>query len=284
MTFIFQKFSNYGTSSPVVARTLPQAQQLLNATKLDEDAKKTVMAAVLEIQKQLVRCVTIRDDVQKEVSAGLDELTKKGLGPGPHYSLPGIPDLQARCENFLHAARLALFWSGRMVNALLRQRFGKEAPDVGHHMHKLRDWAAQTLGPFDPFTEQLVAFEPWVAGVVHARNCVDHPKDEPGGSLHVVNFHLAAGSNGAPIAAPPAWGLQGEPLEDLLTHMGEITDGILQVYEGLFAGCFHLVKGLDAMYLWERPETARDPQCPIRLYVGIHGLPKGPGPFVLRAN
>lgn len=273
MGFIFQRYSNYGTSSPVVARTLPQARDLLNATNLDEQAKKEVMAAVMEVQKQLVRCLTIRDEIQVDVSAGVEQIANKGIGPGPHYSLPGVPDLQAKCENFLHAARLALFWSGRMVSALLRQRFGEDAPDVGHHMHKLRTWATRRLGASDPFTEHLTLIEPWVAGVVEMRNCVDHPKDQPGGSLQVLNFHLVAGPDGDPRATPPAWAVQGEPPQDLLTHMGWIIDGVLEVYEALFAGCFHHIKGLESMFLVERPEAERDPQCPIRLFVSIRGLP-----------
>lgn len=266
MGVVLQKISDYGTEVPAVARGLPQASHILNATNLSKAARDEVLAVVFEVQRHLVRCLTERKEVEKGVVDGRQLLAEKGFGTPPAYSLPGVPDLQARCESFLHSARLALHQCGRLVSVALREQLGKDVPDTGHRFDKLRSWCERELGADHPLTHMVKEIEPWAAGVVQMRNAVDHPKDGKGNALHVLNFRLGTERDSI---VEPGWSLTGYAPRPILEEMGYIEEGVLLVYEDMLIGIFECIKGMPQFRLGEIPEKERDPACPIRLAVTL---------------
>lgn len=98
------------------------------------------------------------------------------------------------------------------------------------------------------------------------RNAVDHPKQEKGGELHVLNFRLGPEARSV---EEPCWALTGYRPNPILVEMGHIEDGLLGVYEELFAGVFECIKGMPQFQLAELPEDQRDPKCPIRLILTL---------------
>ena len=103
MPFKFQKVSDYGTSTPVVARTLPQAGQLMEALALPKELKDAVSKAEFELQRQLIRCHGEKERVSSGVQSALDALKEKGLdvqSGGQAFGVPAVPDLEIRAQSF----------------------------------------------------------------------------------------------------------------------------------------------------------------------------------------
>lgn len=266
MSFVFQKISDYGTEIPAVARGVPQASSLLNVTKLSQARREEVIGVVIELQRHLLRCLAERKEVENGVVAGRVQIAEKGIGRPPAYSLPGVPDLQARCESFLHSARLALHQCGRLVTVGLRGDF-VNVPDTGHRFDKLLPWCEETLGVKHLLTEIVKHIEPWAAIVVQMRNAVEHPKEGARNALHVLNFRLGAEENSV---VDPSWLLTGEAPQSIIESMLDIENGLLEVYEELFIGVFECIKAMPHIGLREVPEKQRDPKCPIRFVISLN--------------
>ena len=265
MSFFIQKVSDYGTETPAVARCVPQASNLLNATKLSAKRREEVLGVILELQRHLLRCLAERKEVESGVVAGRAQMSEKGIGKAPAYSLPGVPDLKGRCESFLHSARLALHQCGRLVAVGLRDEFD-DVPDTGHRFDKLLPWCERTLGADHVLSEMVKNIEPWAAIVVQMRNAVDHPKEGDGNALHVLNFRLGTEAN---TVVDPGWLLTGSPPQSILESMAAIETGLLEVYEELFIGVFECIKATPHIQMVEVPEQKRDPKCPIRFEMAL---------------
>ena len=107
----FQKTSNYGTSTPAVARTLPQGDELLGFFKATKQQKDACLHVLAELKRHLVRCVEICDRVSKEIDEGILKLDTLGPSPKIHgnsITLPSVPDLHSNAEAFLQSAKLAI--------------------------------------------------------------------------------------------------------------------------------------------------------------------------------
>jgi hypothetical protein len=243
----------------------------LGFLSISDPQKDAAQAAVFDLERHLVRCVEVRDRIAADVAAGWKDIKARGvLQQQNAYTLPGVADLQSRCESFLHSARLGLFQCGKVVAEALKDSFKERRPDYGHRFDLLAKWSATNLGEEHEFTWLVRNCEPWVARIVRMRNAVDHPKDGPGNALHVLNFALHAGPNGLQVF-PPGWHLTGEEPADLLNQMSSIIDGVIEVQEDLLAGLFGMLRCAPNLVLYEKPEAERDPACPKRLFVTLDG-------------
>lgn len=265
MPFQFQRISDYGTSTPAVARTLVQGSELMQAFPLDDAVKKAVKEILFDLQRQLLRCVQTVERIKREVENGLKEVEAKGLdvqSRGQAVTLPSVADLESHCESFLQSAKLGVRDCGR----LLEPFFGEE---FDHRFHRIVAWSEQQMGAEDELTKCLAHWESWVKRLVDMRNTVDHPRNEPGGSLVTYNFRLLQTSEGWDLC-PPCWGLSGETPAPLLPEMENAIEGLLQLSEDLLAICLLRNRGGFPLYIYEIPEEERDKSCPIRLRVGVN--------------
>jgi hypothetical protein len=263
--FQIQKVSNYGTSTPAVARTFYQGCEILDfflgALKAKrEEAQKPLW----ELKRHLLRCVEVRDSIAKEVADAHEQVNAKGFefqSSGRAVTLPGVPDLQSRAESFLQSAKLAIRETARLVEPF----FGGTHD---HRYQKLDTWAEQRFGADDEFTLAIRDWEPWVKSVVNMRNAVDHPRSSPGGELITTDFTLA-GTPPALELIDPTWGLSGDSQRAIVPELDEIVEGILRLGEVILAGLFHKLKGNFPVAIYEIPVEERDPECPKRLRVGL---------------
>ena len=79
MVFQLQKVSNYGTSTPAVARTLLQGSEILKFFSITDAQRKSAEATLYELQRHLVRCVEIRDRIAGEINTGKEQVAKNGF-------------------------------------------------------------------------------------------------------------------------------------------------------------------------------------------------------------
>src|ERR1700730_599056 len=109
--FQIQRFSNYGTATPAVARTFYQGCEILGFFAVSEEQREEAKGVLRELQRHLVRCVELRDSIAHEVAAAHDQIKAKGFefqSSGRVVTLPSVPDLQSKAESFLQTAKLAI--------------------------------------------------------------------------------------------------------------------------------------------------------------------------------
>lgn len=259
MVFTSQKISNYGSSTPAVARTFLQGSKILEFFSTTKKQREDAKAVLYELQRQLLRCVEIRDRISREVKAGHE----KGLqiqSAGRVVQLPNVADLQSCAEAFLQAAKLAIRETARLVKPFY-------GVSHDHRFQKFASWAERKFGATDSFAQALRKWEPWVKHIIDMRNAVDHPSGEPGGKLLTENFKLS-GSPEHLSLVDPTWCLSGSPKKPILPDMESIIEGIIELGEEIIAALFQKLKHDFPLVLYEIPVEQRDPSCPIRLRVG----------------
>ena len=264
MVFQFQKISNYGTSTPAVARTLLQGSDILEFCSVTDAQKEAAKFALHELQRHLLRCVEIRDRIAAEINIGREKVEKSGFefqSNGRAVSLPGIADLQSNAESFLQSAKLAIRETAHLIEPFYKARHD-------HRFQKFVVWAEKQFGKEDSFSQIIRKWEPWVKLIVDMRNAVDHPTDRPGGRLLTQNFRLF-GTSEKPVLMDPTWGLTGKPELPILQDMDSVIEGVIELGEDILIGLFYKLKHDFPFVICEIPTDQRDPSCPFRLRVTL---------------
>jgi len=264
MVIQIQKNSNYGTSTPAVARTFFQGCEIMRFFAVSDAQREEAKTVLRELQRHLVRCVEIRDQIAAQVASAHEEVGSKGLdfhSGGQAVTLPSVPDLQSKAESFLQSVKLAIRETAGQVEPFYRRK-------LDHKFQEFAAWAERQFGPDDRFTRAVRSWEPWVKRVVTMRNAVDHPEDKPGLKLLTQNFRLS-GTPDAPALADPTWGLLGETQSPILADMGEIIERTIELGEDVLTELFYKLKDDSPLVIREIPVEERDPACPIRLRVSL---------------
>ena len=264
MVFQLQKISNYGTSTPAVARTLLQGSEILMFFSSTDEQRKAAEVVLYDFQRHLLRCVEVKDRIASEINVGKEQVKKNGFefqSNGRAVTLPGVPDLQSSAESFLQSAKLAIRETARLFEPFYKVRHD-------HRFRKLITWAEKEFKKEDVFTQVIREWEPWVKRIVDMRNAVDHPADRPGGKLLTQNFRLS-GTQEKPVLVDPTWSLSGEPESIILQDLDAIIESIIVLGEDILIGLFCKLKIDFPLVIVQIPTEERDPCCPIRLRVTL---------------
>lgn len=261
--FIPQKHSNYGSSTPVVARTVLQGREVLQFIGRAETEKESALSVLLELQRHLLKCVEIRDDLASEVAKGQSEFLEGGMATRSiqHIVSPGVGDLHSKAESFLQSAKLAIAATGNLIAPFYEHEYG-------YKYNKICLWADKEFGIDDAFSTVLRSWKPFVGRIVNMRNCVEHPKSGPGARLIVANFTLANRSATFGLV-DPAWGLTGESPHPILPSFETIIEQTICLGENVLAGIFYKLRASVLVVLEEIPLDQRDEACPKRLRVSV---------------
>lgn len=268
MLIKIQKVSNYGTSSPAVARTSVQGCEILGFFAINEEQREKAKIVLHELQRKLVRCVEVRDQIAAVIADAHRDIKNKGFifqSDGQAVTLPSIIDLQSKAESFLQSAKLAIGETARLIMPF----YGVKCD---HRFHRFADWAETQFGSNDTFVQIIKGWEPWIKRIVDMRNAVDHPEDKPGGKLITQNFGIS-GTNEALVLVDPTWCLLGEPEGPILPDMDAVIEGIIQLGEEILICLFYKLKKDFPLKIYEISNEERDPSCPVRLRVGFEQAP-----------
>lgn len=258
--FTLQKHSNYGTSTPAVARTAIQGRDILQFIACSDTEKECAQAVLFDLQRHLLKCIEIHDDLATEIAKGHSEFSTRGTTARPvsHVLLPGAGDLQSRAESFLQSAKLALAATGNIFEPFYGQKFG-------HKYNQICPWADKKFGVNDQFATVLRSWAPFATRIVNMRNCVEHPNTKPGAPLVIANFTFGVTSE----LIDPSWGLTGEPLQPMLPDFTSIIEQTIRLGEDVLVGIFYKLRPSDLLEIEEILSDQRDPACPKRLRVGL---------------
>ena len=260
-----QKHSNYGTSTPAVARTIIQGHELLSFFQVGETQKESCIAVLMDLKRHLLGCIAISEQIQTQVEQAKKEFNEQGLqfqSKGRAVTLPTVVDLHSQAESFLQSSKLALADTARLVVPF----FGG---NQDHRFHKLAAWSAKEFGHADLLTQAAFSWEPWVKLIVDMRNAVDHPQDGPKGKLVVHNFQFS-GTQNEPSLLDPAWSLTQEPGRALLPEMAAIVEGCIELGEEILVALFYKFTPNMPLKVVEVALEERDPAKPVRLRVELN--------------
>ena len=257
--FTFAKISDYGTSTPVVARTVHQAHLLLNVFPVSEEFRHRVTEVMWEIQRHLLECHKTCEAICQEARQGQAEFAKRVAAGGDPRSVPTLPwvmDLDSRLESFLHSAKLALRDTGAILDLFFSQNFG-------HRFDRALRWAKKQFGENDPLVLVIAAYNNWVKEIIDMRNAVEHPSDDPRGRLQVQNFALKR-ERGGFVLVEPHWQLTGDPSSSVAADLPVIVDYLLRLSEEVYVCSLMKMKTPIVVEIVEIPEPERDSTAPVR--------------------
>ncbi|MBU1182650.1 MAG: hypothetical protein KKF00_10895 [Proteobacteria bacterium] len=264
MVFKIQQISNYGTSTPSVARTVVQGSQLLQSFPIDEHLKKLVTSVLFDLQQHLIRCVSPYEQISAEVDEGVKKIQRDGFetqSQGRTVTLPSVKDISPLSESFLQGAKLAIIDCGRIFNPFYGGNFD-------HRFNKIKAWADNKFGKENNISRCCVHWEPFIIHILKMRDAVDHPHEKPGERLLIYNFSIKDQGKER-ILHVPKWQLLGDTSIPIVANMAFIIENIIRLSEDVLTFCLLQHRGTFPLYIYEIPEDKRDPNCPIRLGVGM---------------
>jgi hypothetical protein len=259
--FTVTQVSNYGTSTPAVARTVLQTRDLIQAFPLSEEKRLAILDVSLAVQRRLLACQEIADGITREVDEGKAR-AQAGLrtqAQGRVVEIPSVLDLQPRAESFLYQAKLALRDIAGLFKLLVGQHFDE-------NYKQFIEWAEREWGADDHIVKMLQQDRQlWLTRVLDMRNGVEHPTHRAG-PLVIRNFTLDQ-TDPVPALAEPTWGQGEHPFASIVSNMEVICHNLLTLYEDLLSGLLLKLENRGPIDIAEIPEAERDPTMPKRLRV-----------------
>lgn len=266
--FKFQKLSNYGTSTPAVARTVLQAKPIVDMFNCTEEQRTALLEKLFDVQRHLLKCVECRDSLAAEIEEERASYVMPQAGDpraNGAYTLPGVGDLQSKGDTFLQSAKLAIAATGDMTEPFYGKGFG-------HKYNQYAVWAKEKFGTADTFTTSVEGAVPFVKRIVQMRNAVDHPRSEPGAPMVYANFDIEL-VDGKPQLVAPGWSLSGETLRPMLGDFDRVIESIIALGEQILINLFEKFRMAPMIVLAEIPVEKRRADNPIRLMVTAAGPP-----------
>jgi hypothetical protein len=261
--FVFAPVSARGSQDPIVARTVLQTRELLNAFAFDSATREAIISVAFGVMRRLTTCADIAEPLIREVHAASGGATNGLLVQSDErvVEIPGVLDLQGKAELFLYSAKLCLTDIAGLFKPLLGQ-------DFDQNFKKAEEWARKELTADAPLRELLSAERPWITRVVEFRNGVEHPKHRAG-PLKIRNFQLDGNR-----LVPPLWWQGNSAPAEIDKDMEDVLLSLLTLFEDLLAVllAYHAWTVLPIV-IAEIPEEQRDPNMPMRLRVVLTQLP-----------
>ena len=255
---VAQKVADRGTSSPCVARTALQTEELLAGMFLDKTIRDQIIGVSFAVMRRLSALEDIAERVEGAVAGALKLVAREGVDIQAHgraVNLPSVPALRDDAELFLYTAKLAL----RDIASLFQPFFAKA---FDHQYHQVRAWLEKEFGSDDPLLVLLNEDRVWIERIINMRNVIEHPTDSHG-PITIRDFTLAQGETLTVV--PPTWFLQEELPALIADEMRAICTNLLTFYEDLVMDGLNRLDTIKLSEIVEIPVDERDPQFPKRL-------------------
>lgn len=257
--FSTQRVADVGSSNFVIARTLLQGHQIINAAMIGAEFQKTpVILRLHAIKEDLVICDAIAQEFQQLIQAKIDSLLAQGLFAEPrHVMLPQTERLVASVTTFLIHAKRALGGIGSL--ALDFYPAGKG----GTNFRLIRNFFREELGEDSNLHKFLDSQEPFAKFLSDLRNGQEHPGQQV---TKILDFSLGADLK----LSPPQVTLGDGPSIIIHEQFGELVTILVNTTEEFL---IHLVLSRVTSNIpyaiYDIPEADRRNDCPIRYRLTI---------------
>ncbi len=267
MAFTIRKFSNHGTTNPIVAVLGVQTNELLQWLDVEKSQKAEIQNCYFEIRRRLLNC----EDIFRRMLSARDAALENCHDTGDRRvaAVPFVVDLQNEVEALLYAAKLTVREIAKLLNALFREEFKEEASIFWEPNGRQSAAAAWSLGRFGdehPLSIALSTESDWIGEVIRKRNALEHPGGKSG-TLVVNNFELLPEG-----VFEPSWERTGEnaaPKADLYRDVEVILQNFLTLAEHLLLTAIDEKTTFSGIYFVAIPEDDRNPNCPVRIRVAM---------------
>ncbi|WP_429562020.1 hypothetical protein [Paraburkholderia sp. MM6662-R1] len=255
--FVNVKIADVGSSSPIIARTLLMANDMLhNRTIFRDDAHiDAALKLMHRIKTSLLHCEQAADELIKSVHAQCKSFgqTEQAANARTYANFPIVADLDAKVTAFLIPARRAItdicqipqhFWKLGSTHSNLDHLLDKEIAPLLGEKHLMVQW----------FREMV----PTIGRIVNFRNGQEHVGTTKGRPLVIENFDMLP-TNEVHV---PVWYLEGERPSSIADEMPRMVNQLLQFAETMFVACVDANLPTFPPMVLQRNEKP-DPLCPI---------------------
>jgi len=261
------EFCNHGASTPIVARTVLQAKELLDSVLIQSDIdKKLAIEIMLESMELLLCCYEkfsrvydISVQIINEFSKKLEEIkTSRVIS-----DVKQIPNLGEEVGSFLLNGKRFLSKLINIFDVFFQQNFD------GPYYHLAIPWAETTFGPENELTKLLISDQAWIVNIIEMRNAFEHPRDDF--KLEISNFTISPERK----INVPTWNFIKNSSSDqepkiLIEDMGVYTQNLLEFSEELFLlSLKNSIRGNFPYLFYKIEEEKRNPETPFRFRVTI---------------
>ncbi|MGE8451065.1 MAG: hypothetical protein ACN6OP_10695 [Pseudomonadales bacterium] len=255
--FVNVKIADVGSSSPIVARTVLMAHDMLHHRTIlrDDERREAALKLMHRIKTSLLHCEQAADELIKSVHAQCESFgqTEQAANARTYANFPIVADLDAKVTAFLIPARRVItdicqipqhFWKLGSIHSNLDYLLDKEiAPLLGEEHHMVQ-WFRKMV--------------PAITRIVNFRNGQEHIGTTKGLPLVTKNFEMLP-TNEVHV---PVWYLEGERPSSITDEMPRMVNHLLHFAETMFVACVNAnLPTFPPMVLQlnEKP----DPLCPI---------------------
>lgn len=245
---------NYGSTDPIVARTVIQAGKIVPLYEFSYDKEQAIVQVFEKLRRHLHQCDELSRKIVTEIKEKTDVLHKhleerKSQGV---LHLPAANNLTNDLETYLYHAKLTF----RELKDLFFHSLDKKFKPSTQY-HHIADWSEKRFSKNNSLSRWLRRNCQWIQKIIDSRNAVEHPENH---TLEIKNFHTEDGG----IIRSPSWSLDGEPPHPILQDMEILTTNMLEFSEILLLYCLRNVKDISPIIIAEIPIESRNPDVPVR--------------------
>jgi len=255
--FVNVKIADVGSSSPIVARTLLMAGDMLNDRSIlkDDECRVTALKLMHRIKNSLLHCEQASNALVESVHAQCENFgrTEQAANSRTYSNFPIVADLEAKVTAFLIPAR-------RVITDVCQipQHFWKLGSTHSSLDHLLDKELSPLLGAEHQMVRWFRKMSPAITRIVDLRNGQEHVTTTKGRPLITKNFELLP-TNQVHV---PAWYLDGDVPRSIAEQMPRMVDQLLQFAETMFVACISANLPVFPPMILQVNEKP-DPLCPI---------------------
>ncbi|MGK5077892.1 hypothetical protein [Janthinobacterium sp. HLX7-2] len=270
--WVVAKVADVGSASPIVARTIIQAHDILrDRMVLKDDARIAVHKLMHKIKNSLLQCELAQDIyLESEHKAGdLFSSTDQPANEKAYKNFPVVPAIDEKITNFLTPARRVVtdvlqvpgfFWDLKRQHSTLDNLITKELIPLLGRDHRMVDF--------------FTSIVPDISRIVNFRNGQEHVSTTKGTPLVIRNFFLLP-TNEVHV---PIWNLEDEQPTSIVDELPIMLNNLLIFAETMLIACIESNLPDFPPMLMQQIEVPK-PLCPVKYQLVVDA-----SKFQLRTN
>ncbi|MNM93020.1 hypothetical protein D3C81_1053810 [compost metagenome] len=255
--WVVAKVADVGSTSPIIARTIIQAHDILrDRMVLKDDARITIHKLMLKIKNNLLQC-EIAQNIYLESERKAENLfssTDQPANEKAYKNFPVIQSIDEKITNFLIPARRVVtdvlqvpgfFWNLKKQHSTLENLINKELIPLLGKDHRMVNF--------------FTSIVPDISRIVNFRNGQEHINTTKGTPLVIRNFFLLP-TNEVHV---PIWNLKNEQPTSIVDELPIMLNNLLIFAETMLIACIDSNLPDFPPMLMQQIETPK-PLCPVR--------------------